>query len=60
MRDKLTLLRKIDRKRKAMYRAAELGQAYEELLKLSCELDVLIVEYMKKYPSDRDLVQSAC
>ncbi|QGG48311.1 aspartyl-phosphate phosphatase Spo0E family protein [Heliorestis convoluta] len=59
MREKLALLRKIDRKRKAMYRAAELGQAYETIYKLSCELDVLIVEYMKKY-QQTDLMQSAC
>ncbi|QGG47639.1 aspartyl-phosphate phosphatase Spo0E family protein [Heliorestis convoluta] len=59
MREKLALLRKIDRKRKAMYQAMDKGQDYEIVYKLSCELDVLIVEFIKKYQK-RDLMQSAC
>ncbi|WP_162007839.1 aspartyl-phosphate phosphatase Spo0E family protein [Heliorestis convoluta] len=49
MKEKIALLRKINKKREAMYQAVEAGEAYDKVYKLSCELDLLIVDYMKKY-----------
>ncbi|KAB2952016.1 aspartyl-phosphate phosphatase Spo0E family protein [Heliorestis acidaminivorans] len=60
MGEQLSLLKRINRKRQAMYEAFEKGVSSKELYKLSCEMDKLIVEYMRKYQQSprHDLVEA--
>ncbi|KAB2951539.1 aspartyl-phosphate phosphatase Spo0E family protein [Heliorestis acidaminivorans] len=57
LRDKLDLLIEIDKKRKEMYRAMNNDEDTDILYRISRELDLLVTEYIKKFPK-KDSSQS--